>query len=211
MTPQELATLNAFLVRLTEQPPVPVDEEADRAIRAACARQPQAAYLLTQRALLLEQALAEAQRQQAALEAALREARAGQTCPDFVHAPLDGFGHHASVPPVAALPAAPQLAPASAPVVAGAPAAGWLSGTSGVWGNVAATAAGVAAGAFLYQGLSHLLGGQAHPVQAASGAAWADSGSSTLQPGYFDAPAPDAERFAEDLDGADDSSDDSLS
>ena len=44
------------------------------------------------------------------------------------------------------MPAAPQLAPASAPVVAGAPAAGWLSGTSGVWGNVAATAAGVAAG-----------------------------------------------------------------
>jgi len=124
MTPQETQLLQDFLTQLARAQVGTRDAQAQALIARAFAEQPDAAYVLVQRALLLEQALKQAQ---------------AQTAPA---APAPGY-----IPPTAP-PAA-------------APASPWSS----FLGNAAATAAGVAGGAFLFQGLENLFGhgGSAFP------------------------------------------------
>jgi len=57
MNVQEREVLENFLNQLTQVRGVRKDSEADAIIARAIAQQPDAAYLLVQRALLLEQAL----------------------------------------------------------------------------------------------------------------------------------------------------------
>lgn len=150
MNPQEREQLIQFLRQLAQVPPVQKDSEADALIREACAKQPDAPYLLVQRALLMEQALQQAQSQISRLQGELDQARPAQRTGGF----LDGnaWGSAAARP----APYPPSPSPAYQPAPAAAPASTWGSG----WlGNVATTAAGVVAGSFLFQGIEHLMGG----------------------------------------------------
>lgn len=135
MNLQERESLNRFLEQLSQAQVGPKDGEAEQLIRATCSRQPDAAYLLIQRALLLEQALQASQARVASLEGELSRTRTGG---GFLSANAWG-----NAPAAAASPAA-------APVAAGR--------GSGLLGTIATTAAGVVAGSFLFQGIEHLLG-----------------------------------------------------
>src|SRR4029453_17567042 len=68
MTPQENQLLQDFLAQLTRAQVVTKDPDAQALIARALAKQPDAAYLLVQRALLLEQALKQAQAEIAQLQ-----------------------------------------------------------------------------------------------------------------------------------------------
>jgi uncharacterized protein len=143
MTPQENELLQKFLAQLAQAHAGAKDPEAQAMIRSTVARQPDAAYLLVRRALLLERALQQAKSQLSRLH----EQRDG----------ADGGSHTWTQTPSS--PPATAPAPASPPQAQPAPQTGGnSSGWSGFLGNAATTAAGVAGGAFLFQGLEELLG-----------------------------------------------------
>ncbi|WP_413628918.1 DUF2076 domain-containing protein [Herbaspirillum frisingense] len=177
MNPQETQALQDFLQQLTQVRGITKDAQADAMIAQAVAQQPDAAYLLVQRALLMEQALNASKAQVSALQAQVQALQAGGARePGF----LDGnaWGHAPSgarpqAAPASAYPPAYATAPAPAPAYASpapapayqaaptpAPSSGFFGGGMGsVLGSVAATAAGVAGGAFLYQGIEHMFNG----------------------------------------------------
>lgn len=172
MSPQETQALQDFLQQLTQVRGISKDAQADAMIQAAVAQQPDAAYLLVQRALLMEQALNATKAQVAALQSQVQSLQAGAAGGGREPGFLDGnaWGHApAAARAQAAAPAyVPAAAPAYAAPVPAAPAyqaapaqsSGFFGGGMGsMLGTVAATAAGVAGGAFLYQGIEHLFNG----------------------------------------------------
>lgn len=152
MNQQEQQVLTQFLEQLTAVRGVVKDNEADAMIRAAVSRQPDSAYLLVQRALLLDQALAEANNRIAELESQTRNAstRGGflDNSPWSQPARRDTTNVYGEPITRAATPAM-QATPAAAANNSG-------SGASSFLASAAATAAGVAGGAFLFQGLEHM-------------------------------------------------------
>ena len=182
MTPQDTSLLQDFLDRLTRAQAGTKDHAAQTLIARAFAQQPDAAYLVVQRALLLEQALKQA------------EAQIAQ--PQQQSSSLVGTRRLSSEP------TPPQATPRSAE-----PGSPWGS----FLGNAAATAAGVAGGAFLFQGLEHLFG---HDGEFAGASAPADSvenvtvnnyGSDSADAGASNA-TDDAFDPVDDADGGDDAS-----
>ena len=214
MNSQETEALQAFLDQLVQARGVAKDPHASALIAQAASRQPDAAYLLVQRAMLVEQALAVAKAQIAELQAAQGGVSGG-----FLN-PADAWGNSAasassaqsgfqpSQQPVQQPMQQPGRAYASAPVAA---APGFLGGgMGGMLGTVAATAAGVAGGAFLYQGIEHLLHPQSspasHPAPAQSGLADLDQPAAPLNhDGFADMVPSDqslsAPESVADLDG----------
>src|SRR6266850_579816 len=77
MTPQERQLLTTFLQQLAQTRADPKDPEADALIRDAISRQPDASYLLVQRAVGLDLALKAAQAQIDKLQAELDQAKRG--------------------------------------------------------------------------------------------------------------------------------------
>lgn len=163
MTPQERSLLEGFLSQLAQVRGVNKDPEAERLIARAFEEQPDATYLVVQRALLLGQALEQAKARIAALEQG--EGR-GQ---GFLDPNASGWGNQGPGPSgyrgQPAPGAAPQYAPAYAPAYGapppaypayGGPAPG--GGFSSFLGQAAATAAGVAGGEFLFQGIENMFG-----------------------------------------------------
>lgn len=155
MTPQERELLIPFLQQLTQTQAGQKDAEAEALIRDAFARQPDAGYLLVQRAMGLDYALQAAQAQAAKLRAELDQLHAG------VAGTRSGFLDSATAWG-RSVPAPAQLAPAAqAPLQAAAqpgPAAAASPWGSGMLASVATTAAGVVAGSFLFQGIQGLMG-----------------------------------------------------
>ncbi|WP_296946397.1 DUF2076 domain-containing protein [uncultured Massilia sp.] len=182
MSTQDARMLQDFLAQLVQARGVRKDPEADALIQRAVAQQPDAAYLLVQRALLVGQALENAKDRIAALEEQLREAQAqaqqqGQQGGRFLDA--DSWGNSGTARPAAqqqgyardlqqAYPSQsqpPQYQPQypSQPQYQSAPRSGFLSGGFGsALGTMAATAAGVAAGGFLFQGLENMFNHNEH-------------------------------------------------
>lgn len=123
-------------------------------IRDAIAAQPDASYLLVQQVIMQQAALGQAQ---ARIEALEQQARARQARPSAASAePSFLSGGWSSTPAQTPLPRDPAgPPPATAPLA--------VKGSSGL-GNflrgAATTAAGVAGGALLFQGIENLLGGQ---------------------------------------------------
>ncbi|MCG2578134.1 DUF2076 family protein [Dechloromonas sp. XY25] len=146
MNTQEREQLTTFLSGLTAAQASHKDSEAEALIRQAVERQPDAAYLLVQKAFLLEQAVGNSQRRIEQLQGELETLRSAQPRPAF--ADTGSWGN--SSPRMPAMTPAVPAAPVQ-PVIAPSWGNGWLS-------NVATTAAGVAAGAFLFQGIEHLVG-----------------------------------------------------
>lgn len=181
MTPQEQEKLQQFLGQLSQAGGVQRDPEADALINAAVSRQPDAAYLLVQRTLLQDQALETAQARIAELERQAQAARPASSGSFLGGA--DTWGNSArAAAPASAYPSR-NAAPGGNPYPQaglGAPSqgqvpypgqrqGGWsrfgggggMGGGGGSFlGTMAATAAGVAGGAFLFQGIGNLLNGQ---------------------------------------------------
>ncbi|HWS61931.1 MAG TPA: DUF2076 domain-containing protein [Steroidobacteraceae bacterium] len=160
MNPHEQAVLENLLDKLVSVRGTRKIPEADAMIRRAIDRQPDAAYLLVQRSLMLGQALEQA-------KARLAEYELGQGQGSFLDAGASGAPamsqtmaasaperSQASRPGLAS--AMPGQLPAGAPPASPEPSHG--AGTAGFLGQAAATAAGVAGGAFLFQGLENLFG-----------------------------------------------------
>jgi len=179
MTSQEQQWLDEFLQRLAAAQGVAKDPQADALIRERLAAQPDASYLLVQRALLLERALHDARQQIAQLQ------QQAQGQGSFLGQGLDTqFGRNPG--------AAPSPTPAyAAPAYAAAPPAqpGWrerlfggpaaaanaaapAAAGSSFLGHAAASAAGVAGGMFLFNGLENLLG------HHGTGSGWPGGGNS---------------------------------
>jgi hypothetical protein len=145
MNTEEHRLLTEFLNQLEQVRGIAKDPEADALIRQAVARQPDAAYLLVQKALLQNQALqgAKAQIDQLQEQISQRQPQARTGNSFLANDPWTR-------------PAPPSVLPAY-----GAPPAahsGGPSALSGFLGTAAATAAGIAGGAFLVQGIENLLG-----------------------------------------------------
>ncbi len=274
MTEDERVQLRRLLDQLEAVRLESRDPDADALIRASFAQQPDAAYLLVQRALLQDQALAaaaeridELQRAGRRPEGAARQqsflagnAWGRSAADDAGAADPQGAGARPSPsahPDAAALQpqggaappanrggwidrlrgqpsAGPRPMQAAGPAATAAPMAAAGRGSSFL-GNAAATAAGVAGGAFLFQGLSHMLGGRGDaaaggrdalaggPVEGdgnladyrghdPSGTAAGDSGAATHDQAGWDRPSDDRNDLAdagayEDA-GFDDSGDD---
>jgi uncharacterized protein len=178
MTPQEKDLLTTLLARLKSAGGQAKDPEADALIRQATAEQPDMPYYLTQTVLIQDLSLHNAQSRITDLEKQLAEAQ--QAAKPSAGSFLGGlFGHRPSAPAADA----PQAGPwTRSPQVAGAPPAqpygqpgyaqpgygqpmggpggmmGAMGGGGGFLRSAAATAAGVAGGALLFQGISSLFG-----------------------------------------------------
>jgi len=156
MSPQDTQLLENFLNQLIEARGLPKDPEADAMIQKAVAYQPDAAYLLVQRALLQQQALDNAKAEIANLQ---RQLQGGQQSASRFLDP-NAWGNSAGQrQPVQTYDTQqayqqPSLASRASNFLRG----GTGIGMSGALGSIASTAAGVAAGAFLFQGLGNLLG-----------------------------------------------------
>lgn len=158
MSPQETQSLQNFLAQLVQVRGIAKDPQAGSMIAAATAQQPDAAYLLVQRALLMEQALNNANAQIAALQNQLQSVQ--QQAPSRGFLDAETWGTPAVQRPMQQPMQQPMYAqPMQQPMYA-QQSPGFFGGGGGfgsVLGSVATTAAGVAGGAFLFQGIEHLL------------------------------------------------------
>lgn len=205
MTPQEKELLSVFLQQLETAQAVHKDPDAEAQIRAAVAKQPDAAYLLVQRTLQLEQLLEASQQQLKKLE----QSQSGEKATGAGGGLGYDWGSRAGAQTQPQTPAAHAAAPgaAAAPGRGAVPpgraaAGGW---GSGLFGNIAATAAGVVAGSFLFQGIQGLMkGDEAQAADAAS--AGAGEETAAAEPEYlntYETPEDGGGDFA----GLDDSGD----
>jgi hypothetical protein len=180
MTPQEKELITTLLDRLRNAGGQPKDPEADGLIRQALAAQPDAPYYLVQTVLIQDLALHNAQNRIAQLEQQVTSAQQEAARPTSFLGSL--FGRQpapppppASVPPAGPWSRGPQAAPLPGygqqpaygqpgygPRGSDQPAAGPASMLGGSGGgflrSAAATAAGVAGGALLFQGIESLFG-----------------------------------------------------
>jgi hypothetical protein len=134
-------------------------------IAKAMVAQPNAGYLLVQRAMQLDYVLQQSQAKVAELQAELERSKTGAQTSFLADAHAWGRGPAAITSAVnpatsaGARAAVPQMQAQAAPQAAAAPAAAapapW---GSSVMGTVATTAAGVVAGSFLFQGIQNLMG-----------------------------------------------------
>ncbi len=176
MTPEERTLIEGLFRRLNETaktlPSDQIDPEADRAIRGAVAAQPIAPYLLVQNALVMESAMQAAQARIAELEATQAQAAAPAPQRSFLSGaspwtrnsvaaspppPPPAYGQPAYqqpgyAQPGYAQPGYPQPGPGFAQ-----PGFGQQPGQPSFLRSALTTAAGVAGGALLFQGVSSLL------------------------------------------------------
>ena len=156
MQSQERDLITGLFGRLQQFEAQPRDGEAEALIREQVARQPGAPYLLVQTVLVQEQALKAAQERIAELEA--KASAPVPAAPSFLgNAPrLGPWG----APAAAAAKAAPAAVPSAVPSTRSPlQAAVAPSGGGGFLRSAMATAAGVAGGALLFEGIRSLMGG----------------------------------------------------
>ncbi len=172
MTPEERNLITGLFDRLSKVNPGQKDQEAEQLIRQSTATQPDSPYLLVQTLLVQEHALNNAQVRIQQLEKQAAQQSQGASTQGSGGGFLSGlFGHHAdpaptpppagSIPPQQLPPSNPaytQSAPPYPSTVGMAPSAG-----GGFLRSALTTAAGVAGGAVLFQGIENLLGHNSGP------------------------------------------------
>lgn len=159
MNSQERDALTLFLQQLTQAPVPQKEPEADALIAKAMSEQPNAGYLLVQRAMQLDYVLQQSQAKVAELQAELEKSKA-PTKTSFL-GDAYAWGRAPTASGAGAVPAAngaARPAPVMQSQAGGAPAAAPAAGGSSILGTVATTAAGVVAGSFLFQGIQSLMG-----------------------------------------------------
>jgi uncharacterized protein len=178
MVPQERDLLTTLLARLKSTAGQPKDPEADALIRQALMEMPDAPYYLVQTVLIQDLSLHQAQNRIAELEKQLTDAQAAAAKPatSFLGS-LFGTGQPASPvagPAAGSVPSAgpwarsPQVASPQpgyaqpqqgyAPAGSGFMGGGMAGGGGGFLRSAAATAAGIAGGALLFEGISSMFG-----------------------------------------------------
>lgn len=162
MQSQERDLITDLFGRLKEFETQPRDGEAERLIAGLVASQPAAPYLLTQTVLVQEHALKAAQERIAELEA--KESKPAPSGSFLGGAPRIGpWGSAPSAAPVGPVATAPPTrSPLQEAVAPQQPAAGGSS----FMRTALTTAAGVAGGALLFQGVRSLLGNGGGPFSA---------------------------------------------
>lgn len=154
MTPQEQQLIEEFIQRLTSvQGVAGKDLDAERLIRQRLADHPDAMYLLVQRCLLQQQALENAKNEIARLQSQTGNQSGGSF--------LAG-GSQQSDWGRPATPVAASAQMAAGPSAAQPSAAAAPSKVPSFLSSAATTAAGVAGGMFLFEGIESLLGGHGH-------------------------------------------------
>lgn len=149
MHTEERRLLTNFLGQLKQIKVSSKDPEADTLINQATAQQPDAVYLLVQKALLQERALNAAKAQIEQLQNQINQLQVKSSqASGFLGADPWGTSPNrpASMPPAGGPPASPH-----ATNMAG------QSSAMSFLGTAAATAAGIAGGAFLFHGIENLL------------------------------------------------------
>jgi hypothetical protein len=153
MNPQEKAQLEQFLQQLNSTQAGTKDSDANALIAESIKQQPDASYLLVQRAMGLEMALQVAQKQMAEMQAKIDQANQANKPSSGFLSSINSWGR--------ATPT--QGAPAN--TMAAKPAAGAQPSAwgSGMLGAIATTAIGVVAGSMLYQGIQSMMGNNSTP------------------------------------------------
>jgi hypothetical protein len=177
MTLEEKNLIEGLFQRLQQADTNPKDAEAEQLIRAKTAEVPSAPYLLVQAVLVQEHALANAQARIADLENHLRNAQAqpGPGGGSFLSGVSRFFGNkpqpQAAPPPLPPQAPVTQQAQSAPPPITVVPQStpypstvnlGPSSGGSFLQ-SAMATAAGVAGGQLLFQGIESLIGHNAGP------------------------------------------------
>ena len=177
MNPQEKVQLEQFLQQLNSTQAGAKDSDANALIAESVKKQPDASYLLVQRAMGLDMALQVAQKQMADMQAQIDQT----SKPSGFLSGINSWGR--------AAPA--QGAPANA-MAAARPAAGAAQPSawgSGMLGAIATTAIGVVAGSMLYQGIQSMMGQNSTP----------DAGNGL---GHSNAPADSGQQVAQNYDNS---------
>jgi hypothetical protein len=213
MTSSEEAHLQQFLSRLVEARAETKDLQAEQMIALAFKRQPNAAYLLTQRAMALGVALQVAQQRIRELEESLQAAHTAKENPASAAGPREssawgrqGYAQGAMQParfsgPASSGGAAPSRPMGAAGTEATARPAAQGSWTQGLMGSLVGAAAGVVVGQALWQGMQSLLAES--PSQHGGAGGFDASGFASGESGFTQ--VADA-GSAWDAAGADDSS-----
>lgn len=163
MQQQERDLIADLFGRLQQFENQPRDSEAERLIAGYVGRQPASVYLLTQTVIVQEEALKQAKARIAELESKATETSFLGSAPKIGPWGASPAGASPGAAPASA-PRAPspwQAAPApqqAAPYAPQAPAAGAPAGGGGFLRSALTTAAGVAGGALLFQGISSMFG-----------------------------------------------------
>lgn len=179
MTPEEHNLISGLFDRLSQASSQAKDAEADQLIRNKIAEIPAAPYLLVQSILVMQQALANAQNRVATLEKQVAEANPPRGTPQgggsFLAGVASLFGggqpqgqpqRTASPPPPPQVPIQPaQAQPYGYPPPVPQPAG--RGGAGGFLQGALTTAAGVAGGALLFQGIESLIGHNPGPFSGA--------------------------------------------
>jgi|SRR5579871_1054839 len=152
MTPEERPILNEFLSDLDRFRGASKDREAADLIDRAIRQNPDAAYFLVQNAILSNRALQSAAAHIKDLESRLQGADAPSS---FL-----GSSTYSNRPSGPWGPVPRQSVEYAAPAPQQAPVAGGGGRLGSFLGSAASTAAGVAGGALLFEGLSSLFGGR---------------------------------------------------
>jgi hypothetical protein len=198
MQSQERELISGLFGRLQPFEAQPRDSEAEALIKDSITRQPAAPYLLVQTVLVQEQVLKAAQERIAELEA-----NAGAAAPAAA-------GFLGSAPKIgpwgAAQPAAPAAPPPSVPSTRSplqAAVAPQQGGGGGFLRTAMATAAGVAGGALLFEGIRNLMGSNPGPFGQTAAAQPAPLLPQDSQQALADSnPMPDDLRNNDDYDTA---------
>jgi hypothetical protein len=156
MQAEERDLITGLFDRLRPFDSQPRDPEAERLIANLVSGQPSTAYLLTQTVLVQEQALKAAQERIAELEA------------NSGTAPASGF--LSSAPKIGPWGAAPTAAPSTRSPLQAAVAPQPAAGGGSFLRSALATAAGVAGGALLFEGIRNMLGHNPGPFSTAAAA-----------------------------------------
>lgn len=189
MTPEERDLIIGLFQRLKSADGAPKDREAEDLINKLVAQQPSAPYLLVQTVLVQEHALNNAQARLSQLEAELTEAKQAKgeagAKPSFLSGMLGrgpwGARSDAQATP-APQPARPAVQPSAQPYgqpTYAAGAAPSVGAGGGFLQSALATAAGVAGGALLFDGIRSLFAHNPGPFGPALGTGWGQPGGLT--------------------------------
>jgi hypothetical protein len=186
MTPDEQHLISSLFERLKKADTAPKDPEAEQLIRQKVTEAPSAPYLLAQSVLVQEHALANAQARIADLEKQVAAAsQKSSSHGGFLSGLFGGHKDQDAPPPVPPQPQQVQPQQVQPQRQAYAPAQGQYAppppmpypstvnmqpntGSSFLKGALA-TAAGVAGGSLLFQGIENLIGHNAGPFSGAMG------------------------------------------
>jgi len=203
MTPQETSLVTKLLERLKTTDGQLKDLEAETLIRQTTAEQADAAYYLAQTVLIQDLSLHCAQNRIGELEKNLAAAETAEASPpSFLHGLLDTNQPAPVRCPSAALTPAPDAAPAPPG------SAGWLGmGSGGFLRAAAVTAAGVAGGALLFEGIQSMFGRHDAADIIGNQASASDLGEPTTRSGSIHTDADydrgaDPVRFVDQDDGS---------